>query len=367
MWSSSWFLIFSEGIIMEIKLLAASDAESYWALRLEALKQNPEAFLTSYEDALKRENPIDQVVHNFNAEGNYTFGAFEQKNLIGVVTLLHENAEKIKHRANIFAMYVTPKKQRLGVGKALMTEAINKAKSIPAIEKINLSVMASNEKAKQLYRKLGFQVYGFEENAFKVNGIEYNDEHMVLHLRAVEEKSVFKGDKIYIRPFSKEDAVPLLQLHTDNRYFFEKFSMERSEDFYTLETQLQRIQVFQDDISHDQSYMFGIFTSESRLIGIINLFQVLRGSLQSAFIGYFLDEKQNGKGYTTEAVKLLVKYAFTELKLHRIEAGVMPHNIGSIRVLEKSGFHKEGLAVKNVKISGKWEDHQVLAIINPND
>jgi ribosomal-protein-alanine N-acetyltransferase len=62
-----------------------------------------------------------------------------------------------------------------------------------------------------------------------------------------------------------------------------------------------------------------------------------------------------------------VKYAFDNLKLHRIEAGVMPHNIGSIRVLEKSGFHKAGLAKKNVKINGQWKDPQVLAIVNPKD
>jgi len=352
---------------LEIKLLTASDAENYWELRLEALKQNPEAFLTSYEDAIKRENPIQQVARNFSAEGNYTFGAFENHKLIGIVTLLHETAEKIRHRANIFAMYVTPNKQSLGVGKALMMEAINKAQSIHAIEKINLSVMASNEKAKQLYSKLGFQVYGMEENALKVNGVSYSDLHMVLHLKSKKEELIFKGEHVYIRPFSEEDVVPLLQLQTDNRHFFEKFSMERSEDFYTVETQLKRIETYQEESNNDLSYMFGIFTNEGRLIGIIHLFHVLRGSLQSAFIGYFLDEKHNGRGYTTEAVKLLVEYAFKELKLHRIEAGVMPHNIGSIRVLEKSGFHKEGLAVKNVKINGKWEDHQVLAIINPND
>jgi len=253
------------------------------------------------------------------------------------------------------------------VGKALMMEAINKAQSIHAIEKINLSVMASNEKAKQLYSKLGFQVYGMEENALKVNGVSYSDLHMVLHLKSKKEELIFKGEHVYIRPFSEEDVVPLLQLQTDNRHFFEKFSMERSEDFYTVETQLKRIETYQEESNNDLSYMFGIFTNEGRLIGIIHLFHVLRGSLQSAFIGYFLDEKHNGRGYTTEAVKLLVEYAFKELKLHRIEAGVMPHNIGSIRVLEKSGFHKEGLAVKNVKINGKWEDHQVLAIINPND
>jgi ribosomal protein S18 acetylase RimI-like enzyme len=172
-----------EGIMMEIKLLEVTDAERYWKLRLEALKQNPESFLTSYQDAIKRENPIEMVARNFTTEGNFTFGAFDHDELIGVVTLLQESAEKVRHRANIFAMYVTPKKQGLGVGKALMLEAINKAKTIEEIEKINISVMASNEKAKNLYTKLGFKVYGFEENAFKVNGISYHDEHMVLHLK----------------------------------------------------------------------------------------------------------------------------------------------------------------------------------------
>ncbi|SDM62450.1 GNAT family N-acetyltransferase [Bacillus sp. OK048] len=168
---------------MKIKLLLPSDAESYWALRLEALKKSPEAFLTSYEDAIKRENPISQVARNFTEEGNYTFGAFEGDELIGVVTLLQEKAEKIQHRANIYAMYVTPRKQGLGVGKALLTEAINKAKSIEVIEKINLSVVATNEAAKKLYTSLGFKVYGLEEKAMKLKGVYLDDEHRVLHIK----------------------------------------------------------------------------------------------------------------------------------------------------------------------------------------
>ncbi|TDL31290.1 N-acetyltransferase [Jeotgalibacillus sp. S-D1] len=176
------------------------------------------------------------------------------------------------------------------------------------------------------------------------------------------------GNTVHIRELYGNDAKHLLKLERDNRLFFETFSMLRDDDFYTLKSQQERIRKYAEHREKDTSYNFGIFSNdENELIGSISLFQVMRGSLQNAVVGYFLDENHNGKGYTTEAVKLISHYAFSELKLHRLEAGAMPHNIGSIRVLEKAGFHKEGIAKKNVKINGKWEDHQVLALINPED
>ncbi|WP_442604225.1 GNAT family N-acetyltransferase [Paenibacillus sp. KN14-4R] len=179
---------------------------------------------------------------------------------------------------------------------------------------------------------------------------------------------MLKGKHIYLRFLQQEDAAENLELHLHNKHFFETYSITREPNFYSLAYHLERIEVHLERRKNDSAYFFGIFSNESdRLIGNVQLFQVIRGPLQSAFIGYFLDKEVNGKGYMTEAVKLMVDYAFNELKLHRIEAGVMPHNLGSMRVLEKAGFHKEGLAVKNVLINNKWEDHQVLAIINPND
>ncbi|WP_040206016.1 GNAT family N-acetyltransferase [Neobacillus jeddahensis] len=168
---------------MEIRLLTPADAKDYWKLRLEALQQHPEAFLTSYEESVKRENPVEQVARNFTADGSYTFGAFEEGELIGVVTLLQEERVKIRHRANIFAMHVTSCKQGLGIGKDLMKEAIKKARSIEVIEKINLSVTAGNERAKRLYTSLGFKVYGREERALKIDGVYYDDEYMVLQVK----------------------------------------------------------------------------------------------------------------------------------------------------------------------------------------
>ncbi|MGD6817734.1 GNAT family N-acetyltransferase [Metabacillus sp. 84] len=175
------------------------------------------------------------------------------------------------------------------------------------------------------------------------------------------------GHSVYLRFFTLEDAPERLRLQAENRNFFEQYSMERKDSFYTLEGQRKIIEQQIHGRENDEEYHFGIYTKEHQLIGTINLFFVARGAIQSGFIGYFLDERHNGKGYTTEAVKQMVQYGFEELKLHRIEAGVMPRNAASIKVLLKAGFHKEGLARKNVKINGRWEDHELLAIINPAD
>jgi len=177
-----------------------------------------------------------------------------------------------------------------------------------------------------------------------------------------------KGEQVTVRFLRTEDAAEKLQLEVENREFFEAYAMTRYPDFYTLPIQTELIEIYAEQKEDDQAYSFGIFENRTGLlVGTISLVQVMRGPLQSAVLGYALDKKHNNKGYTTEAVELVVAYAFRKLALHRIEAGVMPGNEASVRVLEKAGFHKEGIAVKNVQINGEWRDHQVLAIINPRD
>lgn len=177
-----------------------------------------------------------------------------------------------------------------------------------------------------------------------------------------------KAQYIYTRLLSLNDANDVLQFELDNQEFFQTYTMKRPSEYYKLDFQKDLINQKIAKAKNDIEYNFGIFKIDNdELIGTIGLFRILRDPLQSAIIGYSLSKNHYGKGYATEAVKLVLDYGFTILKLHRIEAGVMPHNLGSIRVLEKAGFEKEGISKSNVKINGKWEDHQVLAIINPKE
>lgn len=177
-----------------------------------------------------------------------------------------------------------------------------------------------------------------------------------------------EGKGIYLRFFQDGDAAKKLDFNVKNRAFFEPYMETRPDEFYTLEYQQRSIRSGVERRQQDEAYVWGVFLQDSdELIGTVSLTEVVRGSLQSGWLGYSLDQIHNGRGFTTEAVRLALDYAFRVLKLHRVEAGVMPHNIASIRVLEKVGFEKEGLSKKNVRINGTWEDHWHFAIVNPSD
>lgn len=174
--------------------------------------------------------------------------------------------------------------------------------------------------------------------------------------------------RLRIELVKEEDIDDLLAHEIKNKAFFRRFTATREETFYTREEQVARVRRAISAAAADQRYQFLVRERESGLlIGGVDLMGVARGSLQSAWIGYSLDQDYNGRGYMTEAVRFVVRHAFEILVLHRIEAGVMPHNEGSLRVLEKAGFRREGLSRRNVKIDGRWRDHVLLAVINPKD
>ncbi|CAM4039243.1 GNAT family N-acetyltransferase [Mesobacillus thioparans] len=165
---------------MEIRRLNGEDAESYRALRHEALLMNPEAFSSSYEDEEGYE--ASRYRERLDNKSVYTFGAFDKEQLVGVVTLVPDGKVKLKHRASIFAMYVTSSHRGRGIGRALVKAAIQKGAELTIVEQIHLTVTSSNEPAKKLYASLGFKVYGVEKNSMKIDGIYYDEDLMMLFL-----------------------------------------------------------------------------------------------------------------------------------------------------------------------------------------
>ena len=103
--------------------------------------------------------------------------------------------------------------------------------------------------------------------------------------------------------------------------------------------------------------------SDDAIVGQVNLSRIFRKAFQNAYLGYQLFNGFTGYGYMTEAVEMVLEFAFEKLKLHRIEANVQPDNLPSIGVLKRAGFAKEGFSKRYLKIGGKWRDHERWAIV----
>lgn len=161
----------------EIRVVTLDDFDSYWALRLRALKQEPESFGSSYEEAVQRPRAdIEKMIVNSN--GAFVLGAFAPE-LVGVVGMFRAPGAKEKHKGGIWGMYVAPEFRGQGLGRALMNEAIARARTIPEVEELRLSVVTTNETAYKLYRSLGFTEYGLEPRALKLDD-KYLDEYMMV-------------------------------------------------------------------------------------------------------------------------------------------------------------------------------------------
>jgi len=110
------------------------------------------------------------------------------------------------------------------------------------------------------------------------------------------------------------------------------------------------------DRASGTAYQFGLFVDQ-HVAGEVNINNVVRGAMQSATIGYWIDQAHAGQGYVAEAVVVVLQFAFEQLGLHRVEICIVPRNERSRRIVEKLKIRDEGVALRYLEINGVWEDH----------
>ncbi len=101
---------------------------------------------------------------------------------------------------------------------------------------------------------------------------------------------------------------------------------------------------------------------DGQLVGQVTLTGLTRGSAQWVQVGYWIDRDLAGRGITTTAVALVVDHCLQDLDLHRVEIAIRPENTASLRVVDKLGFRREGLAPRYLHIDGAWRDHLLCAL-----
>jgi len=175
---------------------------------------------------------------------------------------------------------------------------------------------------------------------------------------------LLEGENCYLRILTEDDADVFTEVLRANKFYWSVFEPRQEASFFTVVTQKEKIRESLYQMRDQREYNFGIFDSRtSELIGHISLYSIKRLPFSSGFVGYSIDEQQTGKGIGTEAVSLVTKFAFEKVALHRIEAYVSPRNTGSIIVLERSGYLREGLLRQLLYINGVWEDHYMYAMV----
>lgn len=170
---------------------------------------------------------------------------------------------------------------------------------------------------------------------------------------------------VTIRVAGLGDAGELAEALARNRAYLLPWEPDRPEGFFTEEGQRSRLADLLE-LRDAGRAMQWLLTEHGQLIGAISLSRIILGPLCSASIGYWVDREYAGRGIATAAVEVVCQAAKKDFSLHRIEAGTLPENRASQRVLEKCGFALYGRAPKYLYVNGAWRDHMLFQRILHN-
>jgi len=170
------------------------------------------------------------------------------------------------------------------------------------------------------------------------------------------------ADRVTLRVPQMGDFEEWAELREASRDFLAPWEPTWPADDLSRASFRRRLRRYAEDQRSDLAYPCFIFRNEDqKLVGGVTLTNIRRGVAQAGSLGYWMGAAYARQGYMTAAVRALVPFAFSTLKLHRIEAACIPENAASVRLLEKTGFVREGYAREYLCINGLWQDHLLYA------
>jgi ribosomal-protein-alanine N-acetyltransferase len=175
-----------------------------------------------------------------------------------------------------------------------------------------------------------------------------------------------ESERLILRSLTVNDAEELYKFRVRNAEFFKPWSPTYPADYFNPDYHRKNLIQIESDVLKGILVQFGVYlkTDSKKIIGSVVFSNIIMGPFKSCYLGYRIDKDDLNKGYATEAIIAGSKYMFTEKKLHRIEANIIPRNIASIKTIEKAGFTYEGISKKYLKINGVWEDHLHYVLLN---
>ena len=174
-----------------------------------------------------------------------------------------------------------------------------------------------------------------------------------------------RGHGLVLRAPVMADFQPWAELRERSRGYLTPWEPIWPSDDLTRAGFRRRLRRYAEDVAADRAYPFIAFRdTDNALIGGVTLANVRRGIVQAGTIGYWVGAPHAHRGHMTRALRVLLPTLFGELGLHRVEAACIPGNTASVRVLEKCGFTREGLARRYLCINGIWQDHLLFGLLH---
>ncbi|MGN8025780.1 GNAT family N-acetyltransferase [Microbacterium sp. 22242] len=165
------------------------------------------------------------------------------------------------------------------------------------------------------------------------------------------------GDGILLRPLLPGDGAELAAAYTRNRDHLAPWEPLRREDYFTAAHQDRLVARTLQAVADGRSAAYVLTHGERRIVGRVNLSDIVRGAFWSTHLGYWVDGALAGRGIMRRAVSAVCGLARDDLGLHRVQAATLVHNAASQRVLHATGFAEIGRAPRYLRIAGRWQDH----------
>lgn len=178
---------------------------------------------------------------------------------------------------------------------------------------------------------------------------------------------VLQTERLVTRLASHRDVPAIVRYYRQNQAFLTPFEPARPDYFYTDRFWQEQVERNLIEFNYRQSLRLFVFDAfdNQEILGVINFTQFVEGISYFCYLGYSLAETAQGQGYMTEALGVATRYVFDQMNMHRIMANYMPHNQRSGNLLRRLGFVVEGYARDYLLIDGKWRDHILTSLINP--
>ncbi len=185
--------------------------------------------------------------------------------------------------------------------------------------------------------------------------------------RYSDELFAMETDRLRLSVYRKSAAQKVCDYIVRNREFHKEFSQPQPDSYFTLNAQRQFLIADMTDYRKGRIVPLWITdrNDNSRVLGRVSLFNIARGGMMLAQLGYHLDKDATGQGIMTEAVSGVCAMAFEVMHLHRIEAFILPENTRSINLIRRCGFVHEGTRYSYMNINGKFRDHETFYLLHP--